>query len=305
MTRVLLALIPLEIGAVYFYGWRVVWLLAVVNAAGFLTEYAFTRLWKEPVTSAVFVTATLLTLSLPPTLPVWMAVVGVVFAVLFGKMVFGGFGRNVFNPALTGRAFLYINFAQPMTSIWTEPVQGSWGGLTAWASDAVTGATPGMGLKEGLSFDALALALGNAPGTVGGTSALLACLGGFYLIWTRTANYRIVVSCFLGFVVLQTLLWWGGVHRAADPLHALLAGSFVVGLFFYATDPVSAAQTRPGQWLYGAAIGVLSCLIGLFSVWPAGMMFAILLANMLAPITDYTVRAMQAKRTMATASAGA
>lgn len=295
MVRVLQACIPLAVGSVYFFGWRTLLLLAVVNAVAFVSEYLFTRRWKEPVTSAVFVTGTLFTFSLPPTIPVWMAVVGIIFAVVFGKMVFGGFGRNVFNPALTGRAFLYISFGLHMTAMWSEPVGGTMGGFGAWASDAITSATPGMRLKEGVVFDLLPLFLGTASGTIGGSSALLALLGGVYLLWTKTANYRIVVSCFAGYLVPQALLWLAGVPSAGDPVHAVLAGSFVVGAFFYATDPVSASQTKPGQWLYGAFIGLMSCLISVYSVWPAGTMFAILLANMFAPITDHVIRQRQAR----------
>lgn len=290
MRRVLLALTPLTIAAVYLFGWRMLWLLAVANAAAFLAEYAFVRSWKQPVTSAVFVTATLFVFSLPPPIPLWMAVVGVVFAVVFGKMVFGGFGRNVFNPALSGRAFIYISFGAYMTARWNEPFTGFPGGFGQYAVDAVTSATPGMLLKEGAQIPFLRLLLGNTSGTIGGTSALLAAAGGLYLLKTRTANYRIVVSGIGGYLVVQTLLWAAGVQGAVDPLRGMLAGSFMVGICFYATDPVSASQTALGRWFYGAAIGMLSSLITVFSIWPAGTMFAILLANMFAPIMDYAIR---------------
>ena len=292
MVRVLVALIPLIVSAVYFFGWRVIVMLAAVNLAGFAVEYAFTRQWKEPVSSAVFVSGCLFTLSLPPTLPIWMCMVGIVFGILFGKMVFGGFGRNVFNPALTGRAFLYVGFANTMTSMWAEPVAGSLGGLGRYASDAITQATPGMLLKTGAHFPISDLFFGNIAGTIGGTSALWAIAGGVYILWTKAANYRIVVSGLLGFLILQSALWLAGVKGAADPVRAMLGGSFVVGIFFYATDPVSASQTHIGRWLYGAFIGALSCLIACYSTWPAGTMFAILLANMFAPITDHVIKSL-------------
>ena len=213
-------------------------------------------------------------------------------------MVFGGFGSNVFNPALTGRAFIYVCFGNYMTSMWLKPAGGPWGGFGAYmpGADAVTTATPGMLLKTGQHFGLAELVFGNTAGTIGGTGAILAILGGLYLIWKKTANYRIVVSGVLGFLVTQGLLWHGGVKGAADPLGAALAGSFVIGMFFYATDPVSASQTDEGRWIYGAFIGAMSSFIGVFSLWPAGTMFAILLANMFAPIVDLGIRQAKAAR---------
>jgi len=298
MKRVLYALTPLMAASVYFFGWRSLIMLALVNAAGFATEYAFVRSWKEPVTSAVFVTSCLFALSLPPALPFWMAVLGVIFAVAFGKMVFGGFGRNVFNPALTGRAFIYVCFGDYMTGRWSPALPGPWGGLVRYAPapDAITGATPGMLLKTGGEFSLWELLVGNISGTLGGTSALLALAGGLYIVLTKTANYRIVVSAVAGYVCMQSLLWLGGVKGAIDPLHGILAGSFMIGAFFYATDPVSAPKTNEARWIYGAFIGIMSSLITVFSAWPAGTMFSILLANMFAPITDHFVGMARARK---------
>ena len=296
MSQVLLALIPLVGSGVYFFGWRVAVMLAVGNLAAFLTEYVFVRGTGQPVTAAVFVTGTLLVLSLSPSLPFWMVAVGAVFAVAFGKMMFGGFGRNVFNPALVGRAFLYISFGGWMTAHWSEPVSGWAGGFGAYATDAITQATPGMLLKSGAEVSFRDLFLGATAGTIGGTSAALAIAGGVYLLWRKTANWRIAVPALLGFYVIQGGLWVAGVSRAAEPLHAMVAGSFLLGVFFYATEPVTASKHKVGRWIYGAFIGVMSSLIGVFSVWPAGTMFAILLANMFAPIMDYGLKQWDAKR---------
>lgn len=297
MKRVLYALAPIVAASVYFFGWRALVMLAVVNAAGFAVEYAFTRSWKEPVSSAVFVTSCLYALSLPPTLPYWMAVMGVVFGVAFGKMVFGGFGRNIFNPALTGRAFIYVCFGDFMTARWSPALSGPWGGLIRYASapDAITSATPGMLMKAGQTFPLWRLLLGNTSGTMGGTCAFLVILGGLYLLYTKAANYRIAVSAIAGYALMQALLWFSGVKGATDPLRGMLAGSFMIGAFFYATDPVSAPKTNEARWLYGTFIGAMSSLISTFSAWPAGTMFAILLANMFAPIADHLVRALKAK----------
>ena len=311
MKNVLFACAPLMVFSIYSFGWRVAAMLVLVVAAAYAAEAAFTRQWKEPVSSAVFVSAVLFTFSLPPTLPFWMAVVGIVFGIVFGKMVYGGFGRNVFNPALTGRAFVYVSFGNYMTAQWYDPWIRFPAGLVRWGwtaasapPDVITTATPGMLLKlpavalaergiaeSDLSF--LNLFFGDCAGVIGGTSAVLTILCGLYLLWTKAANYRIVVSGFLGYAVVQTLLWRFGLGNAPDPLRAAMGGSLVIGIFFYATDPVSAAQTNAGRWLYGAFIGAMSSVISMFSAWPAGTMFAILLANMFAPITDYTIRLLQ------------
>jgi Na+-transporting NADH:ubiquinone oxidoreductase subunit B len=296
MKRVLFALVPVMVASVYFYGWRALLLLATANAAAFAAEYGFCRVWKEQVSSAVFVTGTLFALSLPANLPLWMVVVGSVFGIVFGKMVFGGFGKNVFNPALTGRAFLYISFGDYMTNRWLEPVPGWLGGLTTYMSDAVTSATPGMVLKVGEAVPMWKLLLGNTSGSLGGTPAILAVIGGLYLVRTKAANYRIVSSAFAGFMVMQTVLWLTLSGGGVNPISALLSGSVVLGLFFYATDPVSASQTNEGRWIYGAFIGIMTCVISTFSAWPAGTMFAILLANMFAPITDHYVREWRKKK---------
>ncbi len=331
MRRVLYALTPIVASGVYFFGWRALLVVAVANLAAFFSEYAFTRREGQPVTSAVFVTGTLFALSLPPMLPLWMVALGAVFGVVFGKMVFGGFGKNVFNPALTGRAFIYISFGDYMTArCWTHPVDGLLGGLLRYANnaaDAVTRATPGSWLKytaedlaaRGLEpgmFSLEKLVLGNIAGVIGGTSAILVVIGGIYLVRTKAANWRLPLTVILGFAITHFLLtFFGAAYTANAPegmalaarlLRALrytftaaCAGSLLFGAFFYATDPVSAPKTDEARWIYGTVIGVLSSLISLFTVWPAGTMFAILFANMFAPITDIAVKSIKEKRKQA------
>ncbi len=325
MKRVLYALVPILVSSVYFFGWRALLVVAVANVSAFLAEYAFTRRDKQPATSAVFVTGTLLGLGLPPLLPIWMVVLGSVFAIVFGKMVFGGFGKNIFNPALTGRAFLYISFGDWMTSLgWTQAIPGvagrSWfpGGFAAYTAkqalgaDALTQATPGSWItwpaerlaESGVaeqSYAWLRLFLGNTPGVLGGTSAVLVLAGVAYLLYTKTANYRIVLSATVGYLVMQTALHYGGAVSstgtvAADPLHALFAGSVLFAIAFYATDPVSATKTNEGRWLYGSFIGLIYPVLTTFSVWPAAAQFSILLANTFASITDYAVRSVKEKK---------
>ena len=291
MNRMLYALIPIVVASIYFFGWRVLLVLAIVNVVGFLSEYLFARMYNQKVSTAVFVTNFLFALSLPPTIPIWIAVVGIIFGVVFGKMVFGGFGKNIFNPALTGRAFIYVSFVVPMTSTWVNPIKGTLGGFLHFAPDAVTSASPLRLLARGTNVPLLNLFLGNVSGSVGETCALLIIISGIYLIWKKTASYRIILSGLVSFLVFQTIFWFWGIKGAVEPLHALFAGSFLFGIIFMATDPISASQTTDiGRWIYGGLIGILTVLIRLFSVWPEGITFAILIANMFAPLLDYTIK---------------
>ena len=185
-----------------------------------------------------------------------------------------------------------------MTGTWSEPYGGVFGGLGGYLPDAITGATPGMLLGQpGTDISIWRLVLGHTAGTLGGTSAILALLGGLYLVRTKAANYRIPLAGFAGYFAAQTAAWLalGGVG-AGNPLRSVFAGNIVFGLFFYATDPVSAPKTDEARWLYGAFIGAMSSVITVFSAWPAGTMFSILLANMFAPITDHGIRAWKKKR---------
>jgi Na+-transporting NADH:ubiquinone oxidoreductase subunit B len=290
MQRMLYAMTPLVLASVYFFGWRALLVLAVTNAAAFLTEWLYLRQYREPVSSAVFVTGTILALSLPPAIPLWIAALGAVFGVLFGKMVFGGFGRNVFNPAMVGRAFIYVSFGNQMTGIWSEALSGFPAGLGRFASDVASGATP----VRSLTAPYQDLLFGNVTGSLGETSALLLVAGGLWLVWKKAASWRIVAASLIGFAGLQAIFYFAGIKgnslTPVDPLYALLSGSVLFGIFFIATDPVSAASTNTGRWLFGLLFGILTVLIRTFSAWPEGTMFAILLANMFAPITDYLIK---------------
>jgi Na+-transporting NADH:ubiquinone oxidoreductase subunit B len=286
MKKVMWALSPALAASVYFFGWRVIIMFAVVNIFGFFSEYLFARHYKEPVSSSVFVTNFLFVMIIPPTLPFWMAAVGIVFAVVFGKMVFGGFGKNIFNPALTGRAFLYITFASYMTGNWGEPVKGSLGGLVKYAPDAITSATVlSTGENIGITFYVNAFT-GNIPGSTGETSAVLLIIGGIYLLIQKVASRTIVLWTLIGMLVTQGLLFYTGSAGNFDLLASVLSGGFILGLFFMATDPVSAPKEERAKLFYGLFIGVMTPLIRTFSAWPEGMMFAILLANMFAPLMD-------------------
>ncbi|MFO7956505.1 MAG: RnfABCDGE type electron transport complex subunit D [Candidatus Brocadiia bacterium] len=296
MVRVVLATLPAMAGAVYFFGWRALAVVLVSIVFGTLAEWSFCRKRGEPVSSAVFVTAVLYALILPPRVPYMVVIVGIVVGIVFGKEVFGGFARNVFNPALVGRCFVFVCFPVEMTGKWLAPYGGFTGGLFQWVKgvDAVTRATPLAQFKTGESVAALGnLFWGNVGGCLGETSALLVTIGGLYLLYTKTANWRIVVSCLVGAALTSAGFHYGGAATVPGPLFSLMSGGLLFGAFFMATDPISAAQTTPGRYIYGFLIGALIVIIRGFSGWAGGTMFAILLMNVFNPIMDHYVREIQ------------
>ncbi len=327
MRRVVLALLPCVAGAVYFFGWRCLFLILWSGIVGFGVEYIFARKRGEAVSEAVFVTTTLLALVMPPTVPLHVLTVGTVFAVMFTKEVFGGFGRNIFNPALAGRCFVYICFPVALTGTWAPAAEGPWGALGRWTTaptaDATTGATPMALLKAGkivldssegaasqIPFDVpeedavqvrrgaffQALMLGRMSGTMGVTSALLIAIGGLYLFWTKTASRTIILWLIVTYAVLNQLLFRFGVEPVPGAWPAVLGGGFLFGAFFMATDPVSSPKTERGRIIYAVIIAVCTVVIRNFSIFNGGLMFSILIGNMFGPIVDYAVRASGAKK---------
>ncbi len=296
MKRVLYSLIPIMLFSIYLFGWRVLLLLIINNVVGFFVEYLFVRKTKKKVSQAVFVTATLFTFTLPPMIPFWISIVGIIVAVVFGKMAFGGFGKNIFNPAIAGRAFIYVSFGTFLTSGWTDPLKTLPGALLKYTTDAVSSATPLKLLGSNIDLSYLDMFLGFYSGSIGATSFLLIVLGGIYLIWKKAANWRNVVSCFGSFLFFQSLFWFIGIDNAGDPLAAMLTGGFAFGAFYMVTDPISSAKTNTGRVWFGIMVGFFTVLIRIFANWPEGMMFAILLGNMFSPIIDYMVKENKKKK---------
>jgi Na+-transporting NADH:ubiquinone oxidoreductase subunit B len=298
MRNVLIGLSPLVLAAIYFYGWRFIAVYVVVGVAGLLSEWFMAKKYGYKVTESLFVTATLFALSLPPTVPLWIAAVGIAFGIIFGKMVFGGFGRNIFNPAITARAFVYISFGVPLTARFIAPqttlsLFPAGFGVFSSAADSVGAATP-LITK---SVSHLSLLLGNIPGSFGETSAILIILGGAFIIYKKAANWKIVLSSLVGFLAFQTILWLTHTAQASDPIYAILSGSFLFAAFFMITDPVSSSQTTDtGRIIYGLAFGLLTVLIRIFSSWAEGVTFAILLVNMFAPLLDYLLKESKKKK---------
>ena len=289
MMMVIIALIPATIASFYFFGLRMIPMIAVSYIAGGTVEVAFAVIRKEEINEGFLVTGLLFPLILPPGLPLWMVAVGVIFGVLVGKEIFGGTGRNLFNPALVGRCFLLPSYGGSMGGAWIEPGSGSTGRLFQYAEtsvDAVSQATPLSTLNSGTA-DALTpigdLFFGNVFGCAGETSALALILGGVLLMLFGVANWRTVISILAAFGIMTTVLVEGNMQLV---MSHYLAGGLLLGAFFMATDPVSSPTTNGAKFAYGALIGIATALIRLKTPLFEGMMFAILAGNMFAPIID-------------------
>lgn len=303
MTGTTLALVPAALFGIYNFGWRALAVIVVSFVFGFATEAAFNWRQGKPVTSAVFVSSMLFALIMPPSVPYWMVALGIVFAITFGKMVFGGFGQNPFNPAMVGRCFLYISFPIAMTTHWN--LAGDWfpRGLDNYLVDAMSGATPLVTGEQGLPVESWKALFGFIGGSIGETSFVLVALGGAYVIYKKYANWHVVVSTAIFAIVPQTILWLTGVSQV-NPLYMIITGGFGLGVFFMTTDPVSSARTVTGRWVYGAIIGICTVLIRTFGNFAEGFMFALLLGNTFGPIIDYTVNERKkAKKAKAKAAA--
>jgi Na+-transporting NADH:ubiquinone oxidoreductase subunit B len=327
--RVLLALLPCVVASIYYFGWRSLAIVTWAAFIGFIAEFIFTHRRKEPVSEAVFVTTTIVALIMPPTIGWHILTIAVAFAVVFTKEIFGGYRYNIFNPAMAGRCFVYICFPVAMTAAWAPVARGPIGALDRWSTvtetDTVTTATPMAHLKAGrivlvdrggktvswhipdeipegtvvrvksLSFYK-ALILGNISGTVGVTSVICILIGGTYLYWTKTASRTIILSLVATYMFANQILYWLNVEPVPGALPALLGGGFLFGAFFMATDPISAPRTEPAKIFYGILIALTAIVIRNFSIFNGGLMFAILIGNMFAPILDYAVRAYKNRK---------
>ncbi len=316
MRRVVYSLIPIFIYSVLMYGWRVLTITAVVFLFGILSEYVMERGRKKKVSEAVLVTCALYALAMPPLVPLWIAAVGIIFAVIIGKEVFGGFGRNVFNPAITGRLFVYISFPIALQQRWMAP--GLFGSGGEYMVDGVSGATPLTHVYEGayaavenllgwVSPSAIAageapgllnLLLGIRPGSIGEGPVILIILAAIYLMVTKTANWKLITATFLGALTASAFFYLAGLIPGFDPadtgfidflLHMsvyMMSGSMLFVTVFMATDPVSGPNKPGAQWVYGFMIGIISITIRTFSGFPEGTSFGVMIANMFAPLLD-------------------
>jgi RnfABCDGE-type electron transport complex D subunit len=288
MSLVILALALPTLAGVYFYGLRVLAMIAVSYAAGGAVEVAFAAIRRKPIHEGFLVTGLIFPLILPPTIPLWVVAVGVVFGTFFGKEVFGGTGRNIFNPALVGRLFISLAFPPYFATMWGKMHWGGTGGLLRWTVDAITQATPLISFKgsQVISIDPMSLLLGHAPGCVGETFRIGIIAGGLFLVFTRAADWRIPISYLASTVLFSFVLGALLPGRVAPAWFQLLSGGLLFGAFFMANDPVTAPFTFTGRWIYGVMLGLLTVLIRALSGLPESVMFAILLMNATTPLLD-------------------
>ncbi len=287
-------------------------IILVAYTAGGLVEVVFAIFRKHPINEGYLVTGLLIPLVCPVTIPLWQVAIASIFAVIIGKEVFGGTGMNVLNVALTARAFLYFNYPLQISGeIWTANATGNiiakgtqglvdgYSGATALAVAAQTkaGETVVGNLAKASEwnpglYDFTNLAIGMIPGSIGETSLVMALIGAFVLVATGVASWQIIASAFGGAYFMGLLLnMIGGNPYLELPAHYhLVIGGLAFGAVFMATDPVSASHTATGKWIYGFFIGFLTVLIRVINpAFPEGIMLAILLMNVFAPLIDYYV----------------
>jgi Na+-transporting NADH:ubiquinone oxidoreductase subunit B len=335
MMTVIIAMIPCLIFGIYNVGYQhflaigqeatageIIWIglvqvipiIIVSYASGLAVEFIFATLRRHPVNEGFLVTGMLIPLVMPPDIPLWQVALATVFAVIIGKEAFGGTGMNILNVALTARAFLY--FAYPVDiagEVWAYLPEGSqtvegYSGATplAIAANSVTTGENvvtalnnfGKGWADGI-FSFGSMFFGLIPGSIGETSTLMCLIGAFILIFTGVGSWKITLSVFAGAYGMGLFLnLVGGNPFVAMPAHYhMVMGGLAFGAVFMATDPVTATHTERGKWFYGALIGIMTVLIRVFNpAYPEGIMLAILLMNVFAPLIDYFVVSANKKR---------
>lgn len=335
MMTVIIAMIPCLLFGIYNVGhqhfiavgqeagiWEKVWIgsvqvipiIIVSYATGLGVEFIFATFRRHPVNEGFLVTGMLIPLVMPPDIPLWQVGVATIFAVVIGKEAFGGTGMNVLNVALTARAFLYFAYPVDMAGeVWTYLPEGAktvagYSGATplAIAGETVTSGNNavaalnsfGTGWADNL-YSLQNLFVGLIPGSIGETSTLMCLLGAVILIMTGVGSWKILVSVFIGAYGMGLFLnVVGGNPFVLIPAHYhLVMGGLAFGAVYMATDPVTASQTETGKWFYGLLIGIMTVLIRVFNpAYPEGIMLAILLMNVFAPLIDYFVVNANKKR---------
>ena len=299
MRDVWYALMPATLAGLWFFGLSALLVLLASIAGALATEWMFTERSRRRVVlgdGSAALTGLLLGLTLPPALPLWMAFLGGVVAIGLGKIIWGGLGANLFNPALLGRAFLLGTFPIAMTT-WYQ-AKGPDAFFDLYSStlalpfmqaewDALSTASP-LGLlkfqQQGTGLGDLFI--GNTAGSLGETSSLLLMLGGFWLWYRRDLDWRIPVSIVLSAVIFSAILFLVDANRFPSPGFTLFSGGFMLGAIYMATDPVTSPLTPRGSWIFGIGIGLLVVLIRVWGGMPEGMMYAILLMNSATPLIN-------------------
>jgi electron transport complex protein RnfD len=287
MYAVVISLLPAVAASFYFFRFRALAVYLACLVGCLATEAVFLRVRKKPLHAlrdgSAVITALLLAMTLPPDLSLELVVIGAVMAISLGKQVFGGLGNNIFNPALVGRAFLQVAFPVAMTT-WSPPAT-----LTV---DAVTFATPLGNLKfqDAVALETLTpiqdLFWGNTGGCLGETSALALLLGAAFLLFRKAMDWRIPAGIILALGGFSGVFWLVSPEKYASPLFHFLAGGFILGAFFMATDMVTSPITPLGAWVYALGIGIMMGVIRLFGGFPEGIMFSILFMNTFVPLLN-------------------
>lgn len=267
--------------------WKIVPMIVVSYVVGLTIEFAFAVYRGHEVNEGYLVTGLLIPMIMPVDIPLWMVAISVAFAVLIAKEAFGGTGMNILNPALTARAFAFFAYPTYMSGnkVWVSE---------AGALDAVSGETILGSLAAGQSvgYSTFEMFKGAIPGSIAETSTLWILVGALILIFTGVGSWRIMVGGVIGAAVMGFLfnLWGANALMSFDWLNHLVVGGFAFGIVFMATDPVSAAQTLKGKWIYGILVGIFCIMIRVFNpAYPEGVMLAILLMNVFAPTIDHYV----------------
>ena len=279
MRDVIIALVPATAAGIYYFGISALILIIAAIASSVIFEALCQKIMKKPVTvsdlSAV-VTGLLLAMNLPAAAPVWVAIVGSAFAIIFGKQLFGGLGQNFINPALAGRAFLLASYPTEMTT-WSVP-----NGLEV--ADAATYATPLAQLKAGhLDASLGELVLGQCGGTIGETCAIALIIGGVYLLYKHVISWKIHVIYIATVAILFGVI---GRHGMRMPLQEIMAGGVMLGGIFMATDYASSPVTPKGQIIFAVGAGLITYLIRTFGGYPEGVSYSILIMNCCVPLIE-------------------
>jgi electron transport complex protein RnfD len=300
MIDVVIGLAPAMVAAGYYFRIYALILISTCCLSAVVTEWLCNLIRKKPNSLGDFsaiVTGIILAFSLPPALPIWAAIIGSCFAIAIGKMIFGGLGANIFNPAMVGRAFLTASFGVLMTT-WTVPATID-STMPKIAADnrinARTQATPLAWSKQAIKDKTGAKVVneqiestftGEIGGCLGETSTFALLLGGLYLLIRRTINPHIPLAVLISAFVFAGIAYLTNPDVYMSPLVHLTSGGLLIGAFFIATDPVTAPLTAKGMWIFGIGVGTITMLIRIVGEYPEGVMFSILLMNAVTPLID-------------------
>ena len=296
MRDVVIALIPATLVGIYNFGVRALLVILTTCVTCVLAEYIWQKCMKQPITTGDFsalLTGLLLALNLPATLPLWMCVIGGVFAIIIAKQMFGGLGQNFMNPALAGRCFLMLSFSGSMTSFVIQKGNQIWGGIQA--VDGISGATPLMQVKEvaggtasGLP-DLFSMFLGTTGGTIGETSVAAILIGAIYLLIRKVIDWKIPVVYIVTFAVFNLIYATAACDGNLNfyPLvYELCGGGLMLGAFFMATDYVTSPITPKGKIVFGILLGLLTGLFRFCGESAEGVSFAIIIGNLCVPLIE-------------------